>query len=307
LLNGLEWLWDVAVEPALSELGYGGLAPADGELPRVWWVPGGLLSLLPIHAAGYHTAEDKIPRTALDHVVSSYAPTIRVLSYARHRGRRPAVRDRSLIIAMPTTPGLPGRNRLPGVTAEAELLQACLPAPVRLAEPDPVTGPIPGTADILTRSKVLALLPECAVAHFSCHGYSDLVDPSRSFLALHDHDTAPFTVGSLTGAHLENVQLAYLSACTTAMARAGIMREEVIHLATAFQLAGFPHVIGTLWNVNDRLALAIARDFYAGLTASPDAIHTSRAARALHHAVLRARQAFPATPSLWAAYIHAGI
>ena len=43
-----------------------------------------------------------------------------------------------------------------------------------------------------------------------------------------------------------------LSACTTAMARAGMLREEVIHLATAFQLAEFPHVIGTLWNINDR-------------------------------------------------------
>jgi CHAT domain-containing protein len=208
---------------------------------------------------------------------------------------------------MPFTPGLPGGYSLPGVTAEADMLLGCLPEPVLLAEPDPVTGSIPGTAGLPTKQEVLALLPKHTIAHFSCHGFSDPADPSRSFLALHDHRTSPLTVASLAGIRLEDVKLAYLSACTTAIAQAGQLREEAIHLATAFQLAGFPQVIGTLWNISDQQAPSIARDFYAQLADGHGSVRTSCAARALHHAVLRARQAFPASPSLWAAYVHAGI
>jgi hypothetical protein len=48
------------------------------------------------------------------------------------------------------------------------------------------------------------------------------------------------------------------------------------HLATAFQLAGFPHVVA------------------------------SNAALALHHAVRARRSRYPATPFLWAGYLQAG-
>lgn len=49
----LGWLWDNAAGPVLDALGYQG-PPAPGETwPQLWWVPGGLLSLLPIHAAGH--------------------------------------------------------------------------------------------------------------------------------------------------------------------------------------------------------------------------------------------------------------
>ncbi|MFH8492880.1 DUF5131 family protein [Streptomyces coeruleorubidus] len=51
------------------------LEEQDGEeeWPYVWWVPGGLLGMLPIHAAGYHTdsVDDSHRRTVMDRVVSS--------------------------------------------------------------------------------------------------------------------------------------------------------------------------------------------------------------------------------------------
>jgi hypothetical protein len=40
----LEWLWDAVAEPVLDALGYS--APGE-SLPRVWWVPGGMLSVFP--------------------------------------------------------------------------------------------------------------------------------------------------------------------------------------------------------------------------------------------------------------------
>ncbi|OCK98480.1 uncharacterized protein K441DRAFT_654679 [Cenococcum geophilum 1.58] len=56
--------------------------------------------------------------------------------------------------------------------------------------------------------------------------------------------------------------LAYLSACGTSQFRDERSVEESIHLISAFQLAGFRHVIGTLWKVNDELCVDMARIMY---------------------------------------------
>jgi hypothetical protein len=79
------------------------------KLPRVWWMPLGLLGLFPLHAAG-HSGE----AGALDRVVSSYTSTLRVLAHTR--GRPPAVTRRQLVVALEHTPGLPD---LPNTVAEA--------------------------------------------------------------------------------------------------------------------------------------------------------------------------------------------
>jgi hypothetical protein len=46
--------------------------------------------------------------------------------------------------------------------------------------------------------------------------------------------------------------------------------------------------------------------FYTGLRTEDGSLDTSRAARALHGAVRLLREQYPSTPSMWAAYIHAG-
>lgn len=205
---------------------------------------------------------------------------------------------------MPATPGLPGGGELPNVPMEVARVRALLPDTVLLAEPGDQQAS--GSSEIPTRKNVLNQLPGCVIAHFACHGFSDPADPSRSLLLLHDHDSAPLTVASLAPVDLGQAELAYLSACDTALADTGGLIDEAIHLTTAFQLAGFPHVIGTLWEINDQLAVTIADKFYTALRTSQVAMDTSQAARALHHAVRSARDELPRTPSLWAAYIHAG-
>lgn len=84
------------------------------------------------------------------------------------------------------------------------------------------------------------------------------------------------------------------------------LADEAIHLTSAFQLAGFPHVVGTLWEIDDAIAVDIADNFYSGLQAGKGTIETSNAAQALHDAIRAARGKFPDCPSLWAAHLHAG-
>lgn len=293
----LEWLWDAVAEPVLDHLGHRPAEPGT-RLPRIWWMPGGLLGLLPLHAAGYH--REGRGRTVLDRVISSYTPTLRALGRARDQAVS-GPPERSLIVAMPTTPGQ-GIPPLRHVADEARFLQARLPAATLLIDD-------PGAADERTPTKasVLAGLPEAGIAHFACHAASNPAEPSRSMLILHDHEASPLTVSSLAPIRLDHAQLAYLSACQTSRTASIELSDESIHLTSAFQLVGYPHVIGTLWEIYDSFAADIAKDFYRRLQTGPAVFATGAAAEALHDAIRHKRDnRYADRPVLWAAYLHAG-
>jgi CHAT domain-containing protein len=239
----------------------------------------------------------------MDRVVSSYTPTLRALRHARLRASSTGPPGQALIVAMPTTPGLPGAA-LPWVPAEAAMLTERLPSPVLLAEPDSRSSPNPDR--LPTMENVLMNLPRSGIVHFACHGVSHPADPSRSMLLLHDYDRAPLTVASLAPVSLDSAQLAYLSACSTALTSTAELADEAINLTTAFQLAGFPHVIGTLWAIEDQSAAGVARAFYDHLATGTGNVDTARSADALHHAVRAARSRYPRIPFLWAGFLHSG-
>ena len=276
------------------------------------------MGLLPIHAAGYHgdPSDDPGRRTVIDRVISSYTPTVTALRHARRPAPPPTRQSGAqpaLIVAMPTTPGLPDHGQLRFVREEARLIADRLPGAVTLTEPDPADSDDMSGATIdpdtaPTRANVLARLTAAPAAHFACHGVSDAADPSSSRLLLRDHRDVPLTVSALASVHLDHAQLAYLSACDTALSTSAQLIDEAIHLASAFQLAGYPHVIGTLWTINDYIAVQIADAFYAALTnnAAGSGFDASDAAMALHEAVRTVRNTLPGTPSLWASHIHAG-
>jgi CHAT domain-containing protein len=72
----------------------------------------------------------------------------------------------------------------------------------------------------------------------------------------------------------------------------------------AFQLAGYRHVIGTLWSISDKLAPDVAGHVYRALTHDGTAgLDTGHTAAALD-AAIRANRQRP--PWLWAPYIHLG-
>ncbi|MDA1359528.1 CHAT domain-containing protein [Glycomyces luteolus] len=288
LTDVLKWLWDNVTGPVLDALGIDGTAPGDAPLPRIWWAPGGYLGLLPLHAAGHHDQPGS-GMTVLDRAVSSYTPTVKALRHARSRQATGGARG-SLIVPMPTTPGMSDLRHVP---EETEMLAELLPEALVVDEPD--------------RDRVLAALPGRSIAHFACHGSFDLNDPAASRLVLHDYKDRPLTVAQLASIDFEGAALAFLSACHTALNATERLLEEGMHLAAAMQAAGFPQVVATLWEVDDEIAVEIAEDFYTDMidprTGRPE---TARAARSLHRAVRLQRDRYPATPSLWASHLHFG-
>jgi tetratricopeptide (TPR) repeat protein len=292
LLAVLEWLWDAVTGPVLQALDVA--PPSEGSSwPRVWWCPSGLLSFLPLHASGRHeTRFDIAPQTVIDRVISSYTPTVRALTHARRRvtSASPVTASgRVFVVSMPHTPGA---SDLPGATGEASLLQGLFGQQATIVD----------TPSAATHDSVLAALPHYPWAHFACHGTSYLEDPSISRLLLHDHEQEPLTVLDIMRQRLDNAELAYLSACSTARTGAALP-DEAIHLASAFQLAGYRHVIATFWPIADRPAARIVANVY-GVLAPDD--RADEAAAALHHATRRLRAVSWAEPSVWAAFNHHG-
>jgi CHAT domain-containing protein len=82
--------------------------------------------------------------------------------------------------------------------------------------------------------------------------------------------------------------------------------DEVIHLTSAFQLAGYPHVIGTQWGIRDTVAVDVAVGVYSRLEVGPGHFDLNSSARALRAVIREQRDRRPGQPSVWAAYVHAG-
>ncbi|GAB1823799.1 CHAT domain-containing protein [Herbidospora sp. RD11066] len=272
LLDLLEWLWDTVAEPVLAALD-----PAPGA--RLWWCPVGALASLPLHAAGRH--RDGGP-SVQERVVSSYTATVRALGHARTR--RPGAGG-ALIVAVP---GTEGRAPLPAVVRELASVTAHL-------EKAGISVGTPSRAD-----EILGAMPASPVVHVASHAMADPVSPWDSGIELAE---SMLTVGEIARLDLSGAGLAYLSACETGSIRFGLA-DEAVHLAGAFQVAGYPQVIGSLWTVQDRIAAKVADQVYAEILGT--GLDLDRVPHALHAAVERLRQANPATPALWAAFVHHG-
>ena len=286
ILEVLGWLWDTVSGPVLASLGRTRTPAAGQAWPRVWWCPVGILAYLPLHAAGHHDDDAPGRRAVPDRVISSYITTVRGLAYSRSQHSGAA--GTTLIIAAPAAPGAPS---LDGVTGEADVLAALIPGAQLLADPTP--------------ARVLDRLPSYRVAHFACHGYADWADPAASQLALPGALDQPLTIADISALQLTG-SLAYLSACDTTVTTPALA-DEAVHITGAFHLAGYAHVIGTLWPIDDSTASDLACAIYRRLTRDgampPDA---ATAARALHHVTRQLRDQYPGQPGLWAAHTHTG-
>ncbi|KAI3330235.1 hypothetical protein F4824DRAFT_492315 [Ustulina deusta] len=222
----LKWLWKAPVDSVLSKLGYTQCLGEYNKWPRVWWIPTGLLSKFPLHAAGLHAPHST--KTTLGRVISSYGSSVKALIHARHHGPQES-----------TTVNL--KNII--------LLGFKIDEPAS------------------SRGQVLSSRETCDVFHFASHGSTNPFDPSLSCLLLSDWETQPLTVTTLLETNLRRRRpsLAFL----------------------AFQLAGFRHTIGTLWEVSDKVCADMALLFYEVIMEG--GLDDESVSRGLHRAGRRLR------------------
>lgn len=128
--------------------------------------------------------------------------------------------------------------------------------------------PAPKVLTLPSKSEVIRVIGAFRIAHFICHGSSDTVDPSKGGLFLGENSQRQadhLSIRDLAKVVNHKAQIAYLSACSTAQNSAESLMDEVIHVASSFQLIGFPHVIATMWEADNRAAVVAAGAFYREL------------------------------------------
>ncbi|CAM1508780.1 Fc.00g056280.m01.CDS01 [Cosmosporella sp. VM-42] len=296
-LDYLSWLWKTCVKQILDEICHSHATEnTENSLPRIWWIGTGLASSMPFHAAGIHSADPT--ENAFSRVVSSYTPSIKALAYAQHRATATeSVKGSVLIATMPTTPGNASCPDLPGVIEEKNQLMGVVNGhlPIQYQE-------LPSVEDVVKS------LRNCCIAHFACHGFTDQLDPSKSGLILQSQgEQDRLTVHTVSELSLRNAQIAYLSACSTAENRSARLSDEVIHVVSGFQVAGFPHVIGCLWPSIDRVCVEVAGRFYGSLLRGKMTCWDGReVALALRDAVMKVRKTELMMPLAWAQFVHFG-
>ncbi|OJJ96326.1 hypothetical protein ASPACDRAFT_1883063 [Aspergillus aculeatus ATCC 16872] len=304
----LSWLWYTCVKPILSSLASGGHISTGQEKSRVWWIGTGAAGGLPFHAAGdYSQGPGLDGESCLDQVISSYTPTIKALhavrakAAAQQASRRVTMERPSLLIA--TMPETPGHGALHGVRHEAQGIIDAVGGAMDIKQ---LIGP--------STDEVLSQLQESELVHFACHGYSDPGDPANSHLLLQRGSESGLVVDKLTVSKLLDTHamsrawIAYLSACSTAEIRDRRLLDEGLHITSGFLIAGFSHVIGSLWPAEDEVCVHMATYFYEALIARRvTATDPNRAvAEAVRDATLRIRRQYWQNPLAWALYTHVG-
>ena len=228
-----EWLWGA---------GLGDVADAINGVDLVTLVPCGALGVLPLHAAWRRDSSTPTGRRYfVDTAAVAYAPSARVLEACSTLVDVPP--DRLLAVAEPQPVNAP---RLRLAAQEAAVAAGRIPGGTVLASSE------------ATVEAVVDALHKTSVAHFACHGFTDLNDPGRSGLVLAQDQTLDVR---RIRAQQVRLRLAVLSACQTA--RPGVqLPDEVIGLPAALLQAGAGGVVATWWPVPDDLAVAVMLAFY---------------------------------------------
>jgi tetratricopeptide (TPR) repeat protein len=268
--NILEWLWENVASPVLDSLGIQQTA-ADERYPHIWWIPTGPLSHFPIHAAGDYVKGST--KTVLDRTMSSYSLSVTTLILSRrqrsletqrksiakshvveeaHQSNSPS----AVVVAMVNTPGLGAGSDLPFARTEVETTKALM----SLLCLQPIEPP-------RCYKNILQHLRSSTIFHFAGHGRSNPLNPAQSCLLLEDWQDQLLTVGDIRSSdfHQNHPFLAYLSACSTGENGYINLSDEGVHLISGFQLAGFQHVVGTIWEVSDKHCVTIAKVLYKTL------------------------------------------
>ncbi|WP_420126203.1 CHAT domain-containing protein [Longimicrobium sp.] len=273
----LAYLYDVLIRPVRGRLSRGTplVILADGEIASVPFA-----ALLDAPNGRY----------LLDDHTLRFAPTL-----ADARRPRPAYAPGRLALLVAGTAfdriAYPRLDSLEGALAETDSLERIYPHSRRLTGPD------------ATREALAALAPGAGVIHYAGHAVFDDTRPERSFLLLAGADTSGrFTAEAVSRLRLGGVRLVVLSACGTLRSRQG-RSGAFAGLSGALMAAGAGGVVGSLWQVDDRLAQPLMLAFHREYQESGDSDE------ALRRAQLELRNStdpHESSPAAWAGFRYAG-
>ncbi|EUC55571.1 aromatic di-alanine and TPR containing protein [Rhizoctonia solani AG-3 Rhs1AP] len=280
----LSILWTDLVKPILDYLGYANNVPKQRP-PHVTWCLTGLLSFLPLHAAGDYTQSQS---RIFGYVISSYIPTLSALLTSSPGSLSQSCRV--LAVGQATTPH---HSPLPGTTKELAHLKAHA---LNNANYSQLTG------SQATTTAVLDAMEQYDWVHLACHTHQNVNDPTKSGFHLHD---GTLDLSAIDRRSFKNKGLAFLSACQTATGDEKLP-DEAIHLASGMLMAGYPSVIATMWSVVDEDAPLVADRVYAQLM-KDGKVGNGAAGRALYYAVGELREKVGEKAfGRWVPYIHIG-
>ncbi|KAJ6527602.1 CHAT domain-containing protein [Mycena vulgaris] len=268
----LHWLWTCIVSRVYKVLKF-----HDIHGGRLWWLPTGSFTGLPLHAS-----------PPSDQFIHSYTATLGSLvdAYAKK-----ANTTQTFGIVGVTSTSADGRNFLPSVQKEVNAIFPIIISPVeRLTDKN-------ATVDAVKQQ-----LLNCSWVHLACHARQDLHDPPKSKLLLYGGD---LELGTILRVPLPHAQFIFLAACQTAMVDEELANES-FHLGGGFIAAGFRGAVGTLWSMHDPDGPVVAEEFYSQLFRNGRQPSASDAAQALHLAVKELKaQGVPY--HRWVPFIHMGI
>ena len=151
-------------------------------------------------------------------------------------------------------------------------------------------------------------MKEYSWVHLACHGSQNAGDATRSAFHLYNGE---ITLADLMGTVSDTAELAFLSACQTAVGDRN-MPEESAHLAAGMLAVGFKGVVATMWSILDEDAPIVVEAYYRELLALRKAGRLREgetgAAYALHEATAKLRESVGVREfARWAPFVHFGI
>ncbi|KAG2139214.1 TPR-like protein [Suillus clintonianus] len=283
LVGILRKLWHHVVDPVVQALRISNVHPGS----RIWWCPTAEFTLLPLHAAGpYERGRDNLSQI----YISSYTPTLATLVRARKRVSQYASTQYFVAIGQAN----PDRGKeLRHVAPELDAISQCLvPIVSSFTSLRDSHATVQGALDALNQNQWL---------HLACHGMPDRTQPFDSSFAMRD---GPLMIKDIIRSNWQNPEFAFLSACHTTVGDEK-SPDELIHLAAAIQFSGFRSVIGSMWSVDDEVALQVVSLFYRKMVDGSGRLDCTRAAVALHKAVKSLRKKIPLEQQI--VFVHIGV
>ena len=156
------------------------------------------------------------------------------------------------------------------------------------------------TKPLLGKEATKEIVPQRAlradILYFAMHGVASSDDPlTGGFLLLSAPtvEQGKWTAGEVQKMELERTRMVVLSACQTGLGK--VHDAGIIGLARAFQIAGAPRVLMSLWSVNDGATNELMQAFMRN-------VQSDIPAEALRKAMIETKKKRP-HPSEWASFV----